>query len=138
MKVRYKRMSKKHIYMCVCVCVCVCVCALRHFNETLDQKNVLWFNVKWKWRLNLNHLTYENINLDHWYMFVPFAVNALSQVKKSLIDPFNHLWNWNKGDPCALNWTGVSCVERVRADGYFHVQELYGSFFLSLFFNFYS
>ncbi|KAK4268380.1 hypothetical protein QN277_025047 [Acacia crassicarpa] len=55
----------------------------------------------------------------------PSEVQALVQIKKSLIDPTNHLRNWNKGDPCASNWTGVWCFNRVETDGYFHVHELY-------------
>jgi len=54
-----------------------------------------------------------------------FAANALLAVKNSLIDPMKHLSNWNKGDPCAFNWTGVFCSDSTGTDGYFHVQELY-------------
>ncbi|XP_072070884.1 probable LRR receptor-like serine/threonine-protein kinase At1g06840 isoform X2 [Arachis hypogaea] len=54
----------------------------------------------------------------------PSEVNALLQIKKSLIDPLNHLWNWNKGDPCTSNWNGVLCPLNVGADGHFHVKEL--------------
>ncbi|KAK9290115.1 hypothetical protein L1049_008279 [Liquidambar formosana] len=35
-----------------------------------------------------------------------------------------HLKNWNKGDPCTSNWTGVICFDKVGNDGYLHVQEL--------------
>ncbi|KAI4355975.1 hypothetical protein L6164_000029 [Bauhinia variegata] len=55
----------------------------------------------------------------------PSEVNALIEVKKSLIDPSGHLRNWNKGDPCTLNWTGVSCSDKVGSDGHFHVGEIY-------------
>ncbi|KAK7294904.1 hypothetical protein RJT34_17803 [Clitoria ternatea] len=55
----------------------------------------------------------------------PSEVDALINIKKSLIDPMDNLRNWNKGDPCATNWTGVWCFDRIRADGYFHVRELY-------------
>ncbi|XP_057754692.1 probable LRR receptor-like serine/threonine-protein kinase At1g06840 [Arachis stenosperma] len=55
----------------------------------------------------------------------PSEVDALLQIKKSLIDPLNHLWNWNKGDPCTSNWNGVLCPLNVGADGHFHVKELY-------------
>ncbi|KAK9266515.1 hypothetical protein L1049_005520 [Liquidambar formosana] len=51
-------------------------------------------------------------------------VSALLAVKKSLIDPMKHLKNWNKGDPCTSNWTGVICFDKVGNDGYLHVQEL--------------
>ncbi|XP_027929594.1 probable LRR receptor-like serine/threonine-protein kinase At1g06840 isoform X2 [Vigna unguiculata] len=55
----------------------------------------------------------------------PSEVNALIDIKKSLIDPKNNLRNWNSGDPCMANWTGVHCFDRAEADGYFHVQKLY-------------
>ncbi|CAJ1813022.1 unnamed protein product [Sphenostylis stenocarpa] len=51
--------------------------------------------------------------------------NALIDIKKSLIDSKNNLKNWNKGDPCAKNWTGVWCFDKIGADGYFHVREIY-------------
>ncbi|KAK9290470.1 hypothetical protein L1049_008640 [Liquidambar formosana] len=54
----------------------------------------------------------------------PSEVNALSAVKSSLIDPMKHLRNWNKGDPCKSNWTGVKCFDRIGNDGHLHVQEL--------------
>ncbi|KAG6769665.1 hypothetical protein POTOM_025325 [Populus tomentosa] len=54
----------------------------------------------------------------------PSEVNALLAVKNSLIDPMKHLNNWNKGDPCAFNWTGVFCSDSTGTDGYLHVQEL--------------
>ncbi|KAF7825395.1 putative LRR receptor-like serine/threonine-protein kinase [Senna tora] len=55
----------------------------------------------------------------------PSEVTALVQIKKSLIDPMDHLRNWNKGDPCTSNWTGIWCLDRVGADGYLHIRELY-------------
>ncbi|KAK7374104.1 hypothetical protein VNO80_07530 [Phaseolus coccineus] len=55
----------------------------------------------------------------------PSEVNALIDIKKSLIDPKNNLRNWNSGDPCMANWTGIYCSDREEADGYFHVQKLY-------------
>ncbi|KAI9107954.1 hypothetical protein K1719_020827 [Acacia pycnantha] len=55
---------------------------------------------------------------------LPSEVKALVQIKKSLIDPKNHLRNWNKGDPCASNWTGVLCFNGVETE-YFQVRELY-------------
>ncbi|KAK7287056.1 hypothetical protein RIF29_00048 [Crotalaria pallida] len=55
----------------------------------------------------------------------PSEGNALIEIKKSLIDPRDNLRNWNNGDPCTSNWTGVWCFDRVGADGYFHVSELY-------------
>ncbi|KOM28135.1 hypothetical protein LR48_Vigan503s001000 [Vigna angularis] len=55
----------------------------------------------------------------------PSEVNALIAIKESLIDPKNNLRNWNSGDPCMAEWTGVYCFDREEADGYFHVQKLY-------------
>ncbi|KAL2330502.1 hypothetical protein Fmac_018083 [Flemingia macrophylla] len=55
----------------------------------------------------------------------PSEVNALIDIKRSLIDPTDNLRNWNSGDPCMAKWTGVSCSDTEEADGYFHVQELY-------------
>lgn len=51
-------------------------------------------------------------------------VSALMAIKHRLDDPMKHLQNWNKGDPCTFNWTGVLCFERATDDGYLHVQEL--------------
>ncbi|KAG4377827.1 hypothetical protein GLYMA_18G217000v4 [Glycine max] len=55
----------------------------------------------------------------------PSEVDALIEIKNSLIDPKNNLKNWNKGDPCAANWTGVWCFDQKGDDGYFHVREIY-------------
>ncbi|GLU17821.1 hypothetical protein SLE2022_341740 [Rubroshorea leprosula] len=54
----------------------------------------------------------------------PTEVHALLAVKSSLDDPMQHLRNWNKGDPCRSNWTGVLCPGTVGTDGHFHVQEI--------------
>ncbi|KAM5582929.1 putative LRR receptor-like serine/threonine-protein kinase [Rosa sericea] len=54
----------------------------------------------------------------------PVEVTALKAIKKSLIDPNKNLSNWNQGDPCTANWTGVLCFNRSLDDGYLHVQEL--------------
>ncbi|KAL4557750.1 hypothetical protein LXL04_035938 [Taraxacum kok-saghyz] len=54
----------------------------------------------------------------------PSEVSALIAVRSSLVDPMNHLRNWNKGDPCTSNWTGVICVHKTSVDKYWHVQEL--------------
>ncbi|KAF2306608.1 hypothetical protein GH714_019761 [Hevea brasiliensis] len=51
-------------------------------------------------------------------------VDALRAARNSLIDPYNNLRNWDKGDPCTSNWTGVLCYDTVSTDGYWHVQEL--------------
>ncbi|CAL5436522.1 unnamed protein product [Camellia sinensis] len=51
-------------------------------------------------------------------------VSALIAMKSNLVDPINHLKNWNKGDPCTSKWRGVLCFDSVTADGYLHVQEL--------------
>ncbi|KAK8631269.1 hypothetical protein V6N13_080024 [Hibiscus sabdariffa] len=52
------------------------------------------------------------------------AVGALLAVKKQLFDPSNHLRNWNKGDPCTSNWTGIECSDHPGNDGYIHVEKL--------------
>lgn len=54
----------------------------------------------------------------------PSEVDALMAVKSRLVDPMKHLRNWNKGDPCLSNWTGIFCTDRTGSDGYFHVQEI--------------
>ncbi|KAK7290326.1 hypothetical protein RIF29_04655 [Crotalaria pallida] len=54
----------------------------------------------------------------------PTEVQALKTIKISLIDPNGNLSNWNRGDPCTSNWTGVLCFNESSADGYLHVQEL--------------
>ncbi|KAK9070022.1 hypothetical protein SSX86_010421 [Deinandra increscens subsp. villosa] len=54
----------------------------------------------------------------------PSEVSALLAVKGNLVDPMNHLNNWNKGDPCTSNWTGVMCVHKTNADKFWHVQEI--------------
>ncbi|XP_034585931.1 probable LRR receptor-like serine/threonine-protein kinase At1g06840 isoform X2 [Setaria viridis] len=50
-------------------------------------------------------------------------VNALRAIKGRLVDPMNNLKNWNRGDPCRSNWTGVFC-HKVNDDTYLHVTEL--------------
>lgn len=52
----------------------------------------------------------------------PSEVDALRAIKGSLIDPMNNLENWNKGDPCTSNWTGVFCHN--TNDAHLHVTEL--------------
>jgi len=52
----------------------------------------------------------------------PLEVNALQAIKGSLLDPMNNLENWNKGDPCTSNWTGVFCHK--TNDAHLHVTEL--------------
>uniref|UniRef100_A0A5B7B140 non-specific serine/threonine protein kinase n=1 Tax=Davidia involucrata TaxID=16924 RepID=A0A5B7B140_DAVIN len=54
----------------------------------------------------------------------PSEVSALVAVKRSLVDPMKHLKNWNKGDPCTSNWTGVLCFDTIGTNGYLHIQEL--------------
>lgn len=54
----------------------------------------------------------------------PSEVSALLAVRNKLVDPKNHLSNWNKGDPCTSNWTGVICVHKPDIDRYWHVQEI--------------
>ncbi|KAF8402451.1 hypothetical protein HHK36_010535 [Tetracentron sinense] len=54
----------------------------------------------------------------------PSEASALRAIKRSLNDPMKNLRNWNKGDPCTSNWTGVLCFNQSENDGYLHVQEL--------------
>ncbi|XP_076959597.1 putative LRR receptor-like serine/threonine-protein kinase At1g06840 [Bidens hawaiensis] len=54
----------------------------------------------------------------------PSEVSALLAVKGNLVDPMNHLNNWNNGDPCTSNWTGVICVHKTNVDKFLHVQEI--------------
>ncbi|XP_007017104.2 PREDICTED: probable LRR receptor-like serine/threonine-protein kinase At1g06840 [Theobroma cacao] len=54
----------------------------------------------------------------------PVEVRALQAIKGSLIDTNKNLSNWNRGDPCTSNWTGVLCFNTTQDDGYLHVKEL--------------
>ncbi|KAM2613972.1 hypothetical protein TB2_028642 [Malus domestica] len=54
----------------------------------------------------------------------PAEVTALRAIKSSLVDPNKNLSNWNRGDPCTANWTGVFCYNTTLDDGYLHVQQL--------------
>ncbi|KAL1816862.1 hypothetical protein ACET3Z_019436 [Daucus carota] len=54
----------------------------------------------------------------------PQEVSALREIKKSLVDPNRNLSNWNRGDPCTSNWTGVLCFNKTMDDNYLHVREL--------------
>ncbi|KAG6680809.1 hypothetical protein I3842_13G061200 [Carya illinoinensis] len=49
---------------------------------------------------------------------------ALEEIKRSLIDPNNNLRNWNRGDPCTSNWTGIVCSNGTSNDGYRYVLKL--------------
>ncbi|KAF5446557.1 hypothetical protein F2P56_032174 [Juglans regia] len=55
---------------------------------------------------------------------LPEEVKALEEIKRSLIDPKNNLRNWNRGDPCTSNWTGIVCYNGTSNDGYRHVKKL--------------
>jgi hypothetical protein len=75
--------------------------------------------------------------------FIPHnAVDALRAIKGNLLDPMNNLDNWNRGDPCTSNWTGVFCHK--TNDAHLHVTELYEyyylifSTYLRIFFSVYS
>ncbi|XP_072958664.1 probable LRR receptor-like serine/threonine-protein kinase At1g06840 [Typha angustifolia] len=54
----------------------------------------------------------------------PSEVSALKAIGSSLVDPLRKLKNWESGDPCMTNWTGVLCYNSTLNDGYLHVQEL--------------
>lgn len=53
----------------------------------------------------------------------PSEVNGLRAIKGRLVDPMQNLMNWNRGDPCRSNWTGVFC-HKVNDDTFLHVTEL--------------
>ncbi|KAG8633649.1 hypothetical protein MANES_18G125500v8 [Manihot esculenta] len=54
----------------------------------------------------------------------PVEVSALQNIRRSLIDINRNLSNWNRGDPCTSNWTGVLCFNITMDDGYLHVRKL--------------
>ncbi|KAF8647591.1 hypothetical protein HU200_065221 [Digitaria exilis] len=55
----------------------------------------------------------------------PWEVDALKDIRGSLIDPLGRLHSWNRGDPCTGNWSHVICYNATsNIDGYLHVQEL--------------
>ncbi|XP_068667917.1 probable LRR receptor-like serine/threonine-protein kinase At1g06840 [Aristolochia californica] len=54
----------------------------------------------------------------------PSEVDALRAIKGKLNDSQMFLRDWNKGDPCTRNWTGVICFNGSLNDGYLHVREL--------------
>ncbi|KAK6943297.1 Leucine-rich repeat-containing N-terminal, plant-type [Dillenia turbinata] len=54
----------------------------------------------------------------------PSEVSALRAINRRLNDPMKHLKNWNEGDPCSSNWTGVLCSDTTASDGYLHVSEI--------------
>jgi len=53
----------------------------------------------------------------------PTEANALNAIRGRLIDPMDNLKNWNRGDPCKSNWTGVIC-NKISSDAYLHVTDL--------------
>ncbi|XP_023518059.1 probable LRR receptor-like serine/threonine-protein kinase At1g06840 [Cucurbita pepo subsp. pepo] len=57
-------------------------------------------------------------------IFYVSAVAALLAIKRSLIDPMDHLKNWTKGDPCIVGWTGVVCNSINGTVGNLRVKEL--------------
>ncbi|XP_021773861.1 probable LRR receptor-like serine/threonine-protein kinase At1g06840 isoform X1 [Chenopodium quinoa] len=54
----------------------------------------------------------------------PTEVSALKEIRRNLVDPMKNLSNWDRGDPCSSNWTGIICYNKTLNDGYMHVQEL--------------
>ncbi|KAJ8751577.1 hypothetical protein K2173_016823 [Erythroxylum novogranatense] len=54
----------------------------------------------------------------------PVEVDALRDIRNYLVDVNGNLRNWNRGDPCTANWTGVLCFSTTMNDGYLHVTEL--------------
>ncbi|THF99918.1 hypothetical protein TEA_002446 [Camellia sinensis var. sinensis] len=59
--------------------------------------------------------------------FVQGLVTALGAIRSSLIDPNGNLSDWNRGDPCTSNWTGVLCYNTTMRDGYLHATTDYES-----------
>ncbi|THG10273.1 hypothetical protein TEA_010533 [Camellia sinensis var. sinensis] len=57
----------------------------------------------------------------------PTEVTALGAIRSSLIDPNGNLSDWNRGDPCTSNWTGVLCYNTTMRDGYLHATTDYES-----------
>ncbi|XP_017429595.2 probable LRR receptor-like serine/threonine-protein kinase At1g06840 isoform X1 [Vigna angularis] len=55
----------------------------------------------------------------------PTEVEALRMIKGNLIDINGNLSNWDGGDPCTSNWTGVMCSDTTLVDGYLHVKQLH-------------
>ncbi|KAL0460379.1 UNVERIFIED_CONTAM: putative LRR receptor-like serine/threonine-protein kinase [Sesamum latifolium] len=88
--------------------------------------------------LGMSQLTFAELRMSLvmctcWYFLFlsadcqrtdPDEVSALQSIKRSLVDPYGNLARWNKGDPCASNWTGIICYNTTLDDGHFHVREL--------------
>ncbi|XP_050287907.1 probable LRR receptor-like serine/threonine-protein kinase At1g06840 isoform X4 [Quercus robur] len=55
---------------------------------------------------------------------LPTLKKALWAIKSSLIDPCGNLSDWDQGDPCTSNWTGVFCYNTTLNNGHLHVQRL--------------
>lgn len=75
-----------------------------------------WFRVVWVTSLLLVVADSQSTH--------PTEVTALQVIRRSFDDPDNSLSNWNRGDPCVSNWTGVLCFNTTLDDNYLHVQEL--------------
>ncbi|KNA25985.1 hypothetical protein SOVF_000890 [Spinacia oleracea] len=54
----------------------------------------------------------------------PTEVSALREIRRNLVDPMKNLSNWDRGDPCSSNWTGIGCYNKTLNDGYLHIQDL--------------
>ncbi|KAF7142849.1 hypothetical protein RHSIM_Rhsim05G0233100 [Rhododendron simsii] len=78
----------------------------------------------WEWIYALSFCCFQFQLIAIAQITDPAEVSALMAIKSNLVDPLKHLKNWNKGDPCVSNWTGVLCFDAVRTNGYLHVQEL--------------
>ncbi|KAI8557269.1 hypothetical protein RHMOL_Rhmol05G0322800 [Rhododendron molle] len=78
----------------------------------------------WEWIYALSFCCFQFQLIAFAQITDPAEVSALMAIKSNLVDPLKHLKNWNKGDPCVSNWTGVLCFDAVRTDGYLHVREL--------------
>lgn len=69
-------------------------------------------------------LSFKFLQLTGAQLTDPSEVNALKAIRSRLIDPLGKLNNWEVGDPCTSNWTGVICYNLTLSDGYLHVIEL--------------
>ncbi|THU51636.1 hypothetical protein C4D60_Mb06t33110 [Musa balbisiana] len=69
-------------------------------------------------------LSFKFLQLTGAQLTDPSEVSALKAIRSHLIDPLGKLNNWEVGDPCTSNWTGVICYNLTLSDGYLHVIEL--------------
>ena len=78
-----------------------------------------------KYRCLSNHVNVTIMTYPNKRSILIIAVTALRAIRRSLIDSNRNLSNWNRGDPCVSNWTGILCFNMTMDDGYLHIKELY-------------